>query len=227
MKLEDGKIIVYRHRRASDNKVFYIGVGNSIRRAYVTAQRNNLWTKIYRKHGRVVEIIQICDDLETAYDLEMFLIEQYGRINNKTGILANLDDGGTGVTNRVITEEFKKKLSDTSTCKKEVHVYNMEGEYLTSYESVTECAKALGTTKSLLSECLCGRSRHTGGYRLSYDRNKDLLPIVTDKKSVYSETEDKTFESLTACAKYFGVDISKISNMVNNKISNSLKLSFV
>lgn len=67
---------VYRHRKLSNDEVFYIGISQSKnkRRAYRIEGRNNLWTKIHNKHGRAVEIIADKLTEEEAKDLEIFLI---------------------------------------------------------------------------------------------------------------------------------------------------------
>ena len=42
-----------------------------------------------------------------AHQLEMLLIHVYGRIDNKTGCLANLTDGGEGQHGRIVSEKEK------------------------------------------------------------------------------------------------------------------------
>jgi len=52
------------------------------------------------------------DDLlpQDAAVKEMEFIKLYGRINNKTGVLANLSDGGEGNIGYVVSDETKEKL---------------------------------------------------------------------------------------------------------------------
>ena len=46
-----------------------------------------------------------------AFSLEVYCIKLYGRINNGTGILRNMTDGGDGVSGYVFSEEMKRNFS--------------------------------------------------------------------------------------------------------------------
>jgi hypothetical protein len=99
------KFYIYLHKRISDNIVFYVGKGCR-GRSNQKYGRNNLWQKIDKKHGSYVEIY--ADNLteDEAFEIERNLIKQYGRINDNTGTLANLTDGGEGVSGWNGTKEF-------------------------------------------------------------------------------------------------------------------------
>lgn len=83
---------VYLHRRLSDNKPFYVGKGAG-KRAWVVSGRNNYWTKVFQKHGLVVEILfdNLSDD--DAYEVERDCILE---LRSFGYILANLNAGGKG-----------------------------------------------------------------------------------------------------------------------------------
>jgi hypothetical protein len=106
---------VYRHIRIDKNEPFYIGISNSNKSYYRADKkdRNNLWSKITSKTKYIVEIL--LDDLswEQACEKEKEFIKLYGRINNNTGILTNLTDGGEGVLGYTFSEEQRKKLSES------------------------------------------------------------------------------------------------------------------
>jgi len=51
---------------------------------------------------------------EEAHRHEIYIISVLGRKDIGTGILRNLTDGGEGVSRRIITEETRKKLSDSA-----------------------------------------------------------------------------------------------------------------
>ena len=86
------------HTRADKNTVFYIGVGSSTnyKRAKESQKRNNIWQKIYNKTPIKVDIV--LDNLthRDANSWEEYLIGLYGRINNNTGSLCNMTNGGSG-----------------------------------------------------------------------------------------------------------------------------------
>lgn len=107
-------MIVYRHIRLDKNVPFYIGIGTRKSRAYDKG-RNRIWKNIAAKTNYEVEIL--FDDLTRpqAEAKERELITLYGRLDLKTGTLANLTNGGDeggGQSNkgRKHTEETKAKL---------------------------------------------------------------------------------------------------------------------
>ena len=86
---------IYLHRKKSDNSIFYVGKGSGVR-AWDLIKRNSLWQKVANKYGVVVEIYKKGLQEWYAYEIEKDLILQYGKIANKTGVLANITDGGDG-----------------------------------------------------------------------------------------------------------------------------------
>ena len=106
----DNNKVVYRHCTPC-GRIFYIGMGSEDR-AYSRHSRNIFWKRIKRKYGGFnVDILARDLSIEQAYELEELLISEYGRRDNGTGILCNLDDGGAGVKGQIIKEKQKKKTS--------------------------------------------------------------------------------------------------------------------
>lgn len=121
----ENKYYLYRHVRLDKNEPFYIGVGtkeedhhNTIKseyaRAFVASYRNPIWTKIFNKSKYKVEILFESNNINLINFKETEFIKLYGRINCKTGILANMTDGGEENSGHVVSEETKKKLSIVS-----------------------------------------------------------------------------------------------------------------
>ena len=109
---------LYRHIRLDKNEPFYIGVGgldkfDNYNRANIRNHRNALWKNISNKTKFEVEILLDDLDTKTALEKEVEFITLYGRIDKGTGTLANMTDGGEGVTGRRYkhSEETKQKLS--------------------------------------------------------------------------------------------------------------------
>lgn len=117
---EPQNFYVYVHRRASDNRVFYVGKGNK-RRGWRRSGRNKLWHTIANKHGVVCEIVKDNLDEDLSFDLERELISFYGRLDLRTGCLANFTDGGEGKSGGVLSKESiakqKESAKNSAACK--------------------------------------------------------------------------------------------------------------
>ena len=87
--------IVYRHRNPETLDVFYIGVGQLQSRAYSNSSRSKSWKEYVEKYGSpVVDVIANNLDRNCAYELEEFLISEYGRVCDGSGCLVNIHKGG-------------------------------------------------------------------------------------------------------------------------------------
>jgi hypothetical protein len=66
--------VVYIHMKPNTRDIFYVGIGNDIKRAYRNEGRNDHWTKVYNKYGKVVDIIAQDISLDAAKEMEKHLI---------------------------------------------------------------------------------------------------------------------------------------------------------
>lgn len=113
--------VVYLHKRKDTNEVFYVGIGKTERRAYRVDQRNKYWRNIYKKCGHIVEIVVENTTWEEACSIEIELILKYGRKDLGTGNLCNMTAGGEGAYGRTLTEEHKRKISESHKGKRVSH----------------------------------------------------------------------------------------------------------
>ena len=104
--------IVYTHTRLDTNIVFYVGIGNTEKRAYIKSNRSAHWKRIINKHGYNVEIIENNLSWDNACEREKYWINFYGRLDLNEGNLINLTNGGEGTSGSVRSEEFRKKMSE-------------------------------------------------------------------------------------------------------------------
>ena len=117
--------VLYQHRRLDSNDIFYVGIGSEKCRAYSKSGRSNHWKNIVAKCGYEVDILIEGFSIEEAREVEIGMIESYGRIDLGTGILVNMSDGGetnkgyTGTwLGRNLSEEHKEKLRKAKLGKK-------------------------------------------------------------------------------------------------------------
>lgn len=89
-----GDKVVYLHRRKSDNKVFYVGIGVKTR-PYDFKSRSRFWFNYVNKYGEPnVEIVKDNLTKRDASKLEIELIRKYGRRIKGKGGLVNISKGG-------------------------------------------------------------------------------------------------------------------------------------
>jgi hypothetical protein len=103
--------VIYRHRKAGTDDVFYIGIGITKQRAYRKTNRNKYWHNIVNKYDYEVDIIFEGISYSEACSGEKLLIKLYGRRDLKTGCLVNMTDGGENNAGKVVSDETRKKSS--------------------------------------------------------------------------------------------------------------------
>jgi len=104
--------IVYQHRREDTNEVFYIGIGETLKRAYQKKARSIFWISLTNKHSYTVEILFDNLTWEQACKKEKELIREYGRRDLGLGPLVNMTDGGDGAIGRIDSAEAIAKKRD-------------------------------------------------------------------------------------------------------------------
>lgn len=98
---------VYRHIRASDGKVFYIGKGTG-RRAYAKFYRSTHWHRTVNKHGIIIEIVKDHMPEQCAFTLEKLMIYIYRKLGHP---IVNHTDGGEGSYGFKHSRESLEKMS--------------------------------------------------------------------------------------------------------------------
>jgi len=128
---------VYLHRRASDNKVFYVGKGKG-KRAYSTFGRNDRWNKTAKKHGLIVEIV--FDNLE---ETEAFQVERDTILEMKYfGYpLVNMTNGGDGISGFKHSVETKRKQSERMILSYNEEIANNLANGVREYYKNNKCIK--------------------------------------------------------------------------------------
>lgn len=107
---------VYTWARPDTGDVFYVGKGRMSRDVRSKDRHNPIFKNIVSKlngMGMSPTVERIMEGLTEAeaFELEMKVIARHGRIDLKTGTLANLTSGGEGKAGAILSEEDKKKKS--------------------------------------------------------------------------------------------------------------------
>lgn len=226
------KYFVYQHIRDDKKSVFYIGIGK-IRtdslattdkmkhyRAYSKQGRNPIWKRIINKTPYTVEIIKTNISKEEAIELEISLIEKYGKIKSK-GLLSNISDGGETVLPELLTV-----LNDTK-CSQRVYQYDLQGNFIKEWLSTNQIKRELGLDNSVIRKALKGKTKSPN---ISYNfqwfleyRGDKIAPSDSGKTTLHKPVkltkgdEVLIFNSREECAKYFSVKSYYITNALNGK----------
>lgn len=176
-------MIVYRHRRLSDDKVFYIGISKREDRPTSRYNRNKYWTNVVDKHSFYSEVIQQVDSWDEACELEALLIQEYGRLDLGTGCLVNMTSGGDGTINLIRTREHRDKIGlahkgkvvskksrvNMSNCKnKRVNQFDLNGNILNTFKSTLEAEKITKVYNSNISAVCLNKRKTAGGFIWKY-----------------------------------------------------------
>jgi hypothetical protein len=117
---------VYAHYKADDpnGDPFYIGKGKDHRE--LSQHRNSFWKNIVNKHGFVSTRLYEHLTEQEAWDIEIKLINQYGKLTEGTGCLCNLANGGEGASGVRHTDKTKEKWSNAKKGKTWEEIYGPE-----------------------------------------------------------------------------------------------------
>lgn len=222
---------VYRHIRLDKNIPFYIGISadtdGKYARAYkISRDRSYIWKRIVAKTKFEVEILMDGLTWDQACEKEKEFIKLYGRINTKTGILANLTDGGEGNIGVVITKENRDKLAKINS--KPIAQYSLTGKFIRHFDSSVSAASFLGISSSSNISACCNNKKHThsvAGF-IWKKFNEDCSDIIVEKepysygkKSVSSYDDDGRIVK-----KYLKIaDACEELHIMHSEISRALK----
>ena len=154
--------IVYRHRDNSNN-IFYVGIGKNENRAFDYLNRSNFWKRYSKKYGVNSEIIAKDIDYDTAKELEILLISEYGRRDLGKGMLVNMTDGGDGskeAAERFREEAYKKR--------KAISQFDLKGNLINEFEGIRLASRELGISYKQIHRVLTGERKQTRGFVFNY-----------------------------------------------------------
>jgi hypothetical protein len=207
---------VYIHKKADTKEIFYVGIGNQLkyRRAYqITANRRSKeWLKVVKKHGVEVEIYADNLTREQAIEIEILLIEKYGRIDLGNGVLVNMTKGGDGFP--ILSDEVKKRNPRNRGQKRAEHATKITIEKLTGRILSEE-------TKEKMRLAKIGKKQS----EKHLENRKNALKNATYKgRTILNVETNETFNSISEAARFYKIDIATLNKKLNGKIENNTKL---
>jgi len=226
---------VYEHIRLDTNTIFYIGIGKKNNRAYSKYNRNTYWKNIVKKCNNTFNINILHDALswEEACEKEKQYIKQYGRIDNSTGILCNMTDGGEGILNLQHTDEAKLKISIAAKkryktkpqCRKgqrfvnrnsrKVVIMDLKTYIIYKFNTLIEVSLFLNTTASRVRRaCIVGKSIKNHYLKFGSTFSKQDIEQLKNKK-IYDL-------SVMNINRDYSVVQKKVINTETNKIYESI-----
>lgn len=162
---------LYRHIRLDKNEPFYIGIGTKQKnkefkdynseygRAFSDDRKDSkIWKLIVSKTKYEIEIIMESNDYNFIKEKEKEFIKLYGRIDKKIGILANMTDGGDGTLGWIPSEENLNNLKKSKIGKDyknlghKIYQYDLSGNFIKEWDTITDAAISIKRSKSLLSK---------------------------------------------------------------------------
>lgn len=222
--VENGKYYIYRHVTLNDI-VFYIGRGTKDQkdiqygiysRAKSKKDRTSFWRNVVDKYGYTIDILLETDDFDFLCKKEIEFIKLYGRRKLKTGTLVNFNEGGeTGGGN-------------SKAIQKRVYMYDSDGKYIKSFNSLKNAAKRFGTTSGTIAGCCSTRQKHFKNYqfrmfwsqnigKIEYKNviNRKVLAInvITGEEMIYKNSKEAS-DKLKIPRKTIGNNLCGLSKTI-------------
>lgn len=147
--------------------------------------------------------------------------------------LVNCDDRGEGGVDKIISKDQRIKISETlkqsystgkigPTRQTPVSVFDLEGNFIKSFESLSKCSLELSIPYSSLEKVLSKRCKRWKSYQITYGDNPGKYRIVKDmsclnKKVNLINVNDNTiteFESYKSLAEFLKTSSPQIGRYV-------------
>lgn len=232
------KYYVYQHTRLDNNTVFYIGVGTKqliankyqyYSRSLEKSNRNNLWNKIIKKTTYKIEIIFESNNYEEVLNKEIELIKLYGRINLKTGTLANMTDGGEGILN-MSKESIIKRNNKLKGKKRSKEVKNKLSKIKSGSNNPMFNKKHSEETKNKM-KVSSKHSRHFLGKKQSEESklkmSKTRILKHSKGKKVIDTINNIIYDTVTQAALSMNINRGTLSNMLLGKNKNKTNFKYL
>lgn len=230
-KDDSGLYYVYRHRRNDDHSIFYIGLGNTPNHSRARSKfgRNDHWKNIVNKCGFTYEILKSKLTQSEACELEVFLIELYGRYDLKEGKLVNKTEGGEGVSKYLFTKKDREKMSENSIlgnnnrAKKVIDTKTKE-----IFNSIKEASFSYKIPPSTMRGYINGNNSNKTYCVYLEDYLGVVIPPLDslDEKLVINLESGVFHTSISEACICYNIKITTLSGYLNGRFKNKTNLTF-
>lgn len=225
------KTYIYILEHPITKQIVYVGkTNNPLRRhhyhwtvGYKTNNKLGQWLKSL-KHVKLKPNLNVIDEIEGEWEwLEQYWISQFRTWGFD---LKNHTEGGEGC------------YGGGQWHLKQVSVYDKQGEYIQTFNSVNECANNFKVSHAAISSVLSGRVRLLlKTYQIKYGNNLENIAKVKDRKKrkegnplvvrsnckpIICLTDGLTFTSTTEASKYYKILITTINNVLNGRAKKTI-----
>lgn len=214
---------VYGHMRLDNNKYFYIGIGSDskYKRANERSRRSKFWKNITTKYNYKVIIIHDNITYDEAKIKEIELIKLYGRIDNNSGILCNMTDGGDGTKNKIINSEYRKKLSIAAKKRDNKDAYKrmLEGrkKYIITNEHRLKLSNYAKNRIITQKSRDCSRLNMLNNNPSKNKLGKDSINYKYDVECYKDGKLINTYHGVNEAARNLNLQATKICSVINGK----------
>lgn len=227
----------------------YIGSSNNIRKRlwkhrsllrhdkHENPHLQNAWNK-YGEDNFVYSILEECD-VSILLEREQYYIDilkpEYNIDISTTHEHLNPE------TIEKMRKSRKEKMDkgEIKLSWKEIHQYDLNGNYIQSFKSIGDAAKSAGIHICSIDRFLNGKYKKGGNFLWSLEKVDRMEPYVKPKRKdsnkskkqihVFNDVEDYIFNGAKECAEYFKVHIVSVRGAIcyNRNFMNKYKIEYV
>lgn len=144
---------------------------------YLVSLSKNCKQHSYTIHKLVMEHFNRC-----AFDNEVINHKDHNKLNNELENLEyitqkeNVQDAyNNGLCENVRKQATKNILKASEQEKIKINQYDLKGNFIREWESITQASKELNNSLNNISQCCLGRSRTSKGYIFRFKDDKEIL----------------------------------------------------
>lgn len=150
---------------------------------------NNFLQRVYNKHGLYYEIIEFCDNY---IEREEFYIRTLSpNMNVEQNPITREKTEPTKI--KLSLANKGKRLGSSNTAAKKIYQYDLEGNFINSFDTLKEASKAINCSLSNISAAVTGYSKSAGGYQWSFIKKNKISKIAKNKLRYIKYTKVSQF----------------------------------